>query len=103
MVVQDKNNGSCDSGQRNVLKELVEINREWSSLALALKILPYQIEEIEANYPNSIRKCREKMVDKWFQRDSELSWNSLCVALRDPLVDRHDIARRIELKYQVLN
>ena len=85
-----------------MLRELIEVNTEWSSLALALKIPPYQTEEIEVNYPNNVSKCREKMVDRWFRRDSELSWSSLCVALRDPLVDRHDIAKRIELKYDVI-
>ena len=84
-----------------MLRELVEITTEWRCLALALKFPNYQIDMIEADSFNNISKCRERMVDRWFQRDSDLSWSSLCTALRDPLVERHDIAKTIEQKYQV--
>ena len=84
-----------------MLMELVGINKEWTALALTLDIPHHQIEEIETNYPNNVSKCREKMVDRWFQRGRQLSWSSLCTALREPLVSRPDIAAVIQHKYSI--
>ncbi len=83
-----------------MLTELVEISREWSFLALALGLKQHVIAEIETDYPSNVSKCREKMVVKWFElQPSQLSWSSLCTALRTRLVDRPDIAKKIERKY----
>ena len=65
-----------------------------------LKIPHDQISEIETKYLNDVSKCREKMVEIWFQNANEVSWKTLCAALRDPSVGRPDIASRIELKYK---
>lgn len=76
----------------------MEITGEWRCLAISLDIPTHEIRAIQCNHPGDVRLCVVKMVEKWFelQPPSQLSWSSLCTALRDPLVARPDIATAIE-------
>ena len=77
------------------------IVREWQDLAEALG-LPYsEIEVIEENNPYDMKQCVREVVHQWFKgKGSESpSWTSLCTALKDPLVNRKDIASKIEEQY----
>ena len=83
-----------------MLRELIAITIEWRHLAAALNIPLHEIKAIECDYQGNVRKCVEKMVEKWFHlHSSQLSWNKLCIALSDPLVARPDLAATIERKY----
>ncbi len=85
-----------------MLKELLEITAEWRSLATTLEIPLHEIRAIEFNHPRDVKACVVKMVEKWFElQPSKLSWNTLCAALREPLVGRPDIAKVIEHKYYI--
>ena len=90
------------AGRLSVLTELVGINKEWSLLATVLDIPKHDIKEIEINHPQDVRRCLVEMVDKWLElQASQVSWTTLCQALRHPLVGRTDIAEAIEHKYRV--
>ncbi len=93
---------SCDSDQHSVLRELLEITAEWRSLATTLEIPLREIRAIEINHSGDVKACVVKMVERWFElQPSKLSWNTLCAALREPLVGRPDIAKAIEHRYHV--
>ena len=83
-----------------MLRELLEVTVEWRSLAISLDIPLHEIRAIECNHRGDVRTCVVKMVEKWFELPpSQLSWSSLCTALRDPLVARPDIATVIAHKH----
>ncbi len=83
-----------------MLTELLGISEEWYSLALALEIPLNEINTIQCNHHGDIRMCVTKMVEKWLQlHPRELSWNTLCRALKERLVSRNDVATKIEQKY----
>ncbi len=83
-----------------MLTELLGITAEWRALALALNIPLPEIQVIEFNHRGDVKTCVMKIVEKWFRlQPSKLSWNTLCTALRHPLVSHHDIAQAIECKY----
>lgn len=92
---------SPKKGRRDVRQALCEITKEWDELAEALG-LPYEeVEVIRKDNPKDVRRCLREVIDKWFEiqvRPSP-SWSALCVALKQPLVNRNDIASRIERKY----
>ncbi len=83
-----------------MLTELVGIAGKWDSLGLTLDIPNCDIEIIRCNHQGDVQKCVEKMVEKWFHLcpSHQLSWNTLCTALKNPLVSRPDIAAKIERK-----
>ena len=83
-----------------MLTELIGINREWNMLATVLEVPQHEIDAIETNHSHDVKKCLEKMVDKWLKlQGSRASWTTLSQALRHPLVGRPDIAECIEQKY----
>lgn len=85
---------------QNVLTELLAIATEWRDLALVLGVLLRDIKTISENHPRDVRRCVELVVDRWFQsQPTPLSWNTLCSALRHPLVSRSDVAQAIEQNY----
>ena len=77
------------------------ITKEWDDLAEAFGLPDSDIDAIKTDNPSDVRQCLKEIVDRWFKgKGSELpSWTSLCTALRDPLVNRKDIALNIEKQY----
>ena len=87
-----------NEGRRNVKLALIGITREWKDLAEALGLPEPDIDAININHSSDVQQCVSEVVDCWFKgKGSESpSWTNLCTALRDPLVNRKDIASRIE-------
>ena len=82
-------------------RALQGIGIEWQGLAIVLGLPRLDINVIKLQYPSNVRLCVHEVVAQWFKgKGSESpSWTSLCTALRDPLVNRKDIASRIENEY----
>ena len=71
-------------------------------LGIALELRYRVLEEIEANYPNNVRKCMAEVINKWLETSTgQLSWRTLCNALRNELVSCPVLAAQIEQKYCV--
>ena len=88
----------------DVLTELIGITKEWTDLATTLRIPEHEIDEIECSHSQDVKRCLRKMVDKWLKlQPGQVSWTTLCQALRHPLVSRPDIAEKIEHKHCVRN
>ena len=85
-------------GRRDVRIALQGITKEWDDLAEALGLSEPDIDAIKTDNPSDVKQCVKEVVDRWFKgKGSEPpSWASLCAALRDPLVNRKDIASSIE-------
>ena len=87
----------------NVLTELVDINREWIELGIALDLKYHILDEIEANHvKDGVKRCLQEVIHSWFEGNgSELSWEVLCAALRSDLISRPVIAEDIESKFNM--
>lgn len=87
----------------NVLSALVDINKEWMELGLALELKYCILQEIEANHSrDGVKRCLQKVVHSWFEGNgNRLSWSVLCDALKSRLVSRPAIADEIESKYVI--
>ena len=74
------------------------ITKEWDDLAEALGLPDSDIDAIKTDNPSNVKQCVKEVVDQWFKgKGSESpSWTNLCTALRDSLVNRNDIASKIE-------
>ena len=81
----------------NALRELKEVIHEWYELGLILGLEYSTLETIKANN-QTVKDCKRTMVASWLQKkdNSSPSWQALVTALRDPLVNRPDIANLIE-------
>ena len=81
---------------------LLGITKEWKDLAEALGLPDSDIDAIKTDHSSDVKQCVKEVVDCWFQRKGQSeppSWTNLCTALRNPLVDRKDIALRIETEH----
>ena len=87
-----------NEGRRDVRLALQGITKEWDDLAEALGLPDSDIDVIKTNNPSDVKQCVKEVVDQWFKgKGSEPpSWTHLCTALRDSLVNRKDIALKIE-------
>ena len=74
------------------------ITTEWDDLAEVLGLPESDIDTIASNHSSDVRKRVKEVIKCWFQGKGSvpLSWTNLCTALRDPLVNREDIASTIE-------
>ena len=74
------------------------ITKEWDDLAEALGLPDSDIDAIKINNPSDVKQCVKEVVDQWLKgKGSESpSWTNLCTALKDPLVNRKDLASNIE-------
>ena len=80
----------------------MDITEKLPYFAMALGLKQHQIEEIEADYRDSVGKRRKAVIAKWLKTESsELSWRTLCNALRSDLVEHNALAGKIETKYNV--
>lgn len=83
-----------------MLTELTGLNKEWHSLGMALGLEHRELEEIELNHSGDVRKCLGRVVEEWLKwKGKEVSWETMYEALKDPLVDRPDIAAQIKDKH----
>ncbi len=91
------------TARHNVKSELMAVIEEWDDLGGALGLPHDVVEAIKTNNPSNVKQCMKKVVDAWFEeKGNPPSWSNLCKALRDPLVDRKDIALNIEKKYSLI-
>ena len=94
--------GVClHAAYRNVRTALIDIVKEWEDLGVVLGLSDAEVEKIGVDNPNDINGCMRELIKQWLKmKGSEPpSWNSLCTALRDPLINRKDIESRIKQKY----
>lgn len=83
-----------------VMEELVDVNKNWKELGIALGLREPTLDGIEANY-HDVEKCKMGMLSKWLRwvDGCEPSWKVLADALRKPTVNHAPIAKAIEKKY----
>lgn len=84
-----------------VLEALVDVNKKWKKLGLALGLKKPTIERIKADYGNDTEECKEEMLTLWLRGVDGCtpSWNDLVDALRNQNVQHADIAGVIEKEY----
>ena len=81
-------------------RALKGVTTEWDDLAEVLGLPCPEIDTIRANNPNDVKQCLKKVIEAWLmKKGDEPSWTNLCTALKDPLVDRKDIASSIEKQF----
>ena len=85
---------------KEVLGELIGITNEWRYLGLALGLKKPTLDAIKVDNAD-VKDRMLEMVTSWLQKKDESlpSWQALVKALRDPLVNRTDIANTINDKF----
>jgi len=51
-------------GHHSVLTQLKDLNKEWHSLGMVLKLEHSKLEEIESNHPGDVKKCLERVIEE---------------------------------------
>ena len=55
-----------------------------------------ELDTIEAEHPSDLSKCCTKMFNLWLRKQPSASWNQLIAALRQPDIELHTLATKIE-------
>ena len=80
----------------NVLRSVLNILDRWHDLGLALGLDVPELTTIKEDESKS-RDRMKAMLTAWLQgKGKDPTWQTLCMALRDKLVDRADQAKLIE-------
>lgn len=75
---------------------VLDILERWDDLGMALEIKMSELTVIKKEN-STLRERMKEMLLAWLQgRGKNPSWQTLCNALKDRLVERDDIARSIE-------
>ena len=86
--------------ERLARQAVIDITTKWELFAAALGFNRVDIVVISKNYSHNVADCLTEVIHGWFRgKGGEVSWENLCEALRDPTVDRKDLAMEIEKKY----
>ena len=82
----------------DVLRYVIGILDLWEDLGMALKLTQGKLGEIKSNN-TTVRERMKDMLRAWLSGQGsgpKPSWQGLCTALRDRLVQRGDLAEEIE-------
>ena len=83
----------------NVLRSVVGILPLWEDLGMALGLDMAELSVIQEDKFTSKSRMKAVLL-AWLQgRGLDPNWQTLCEALRDELVDRADLAERIEKNF----
>ena len=55
-----------------------------------------ELDKIEAQYQSDLDKCCTKMFQLWLRKQPSATWNKLLDALRQPGIELHALANKIE-------
>ncbi len=76
-------------------ERLFPARAKWRNIGLKLKVEPDTLEAIASKH-NNPDDCLREMLTKRLQAVGSLSWREVCNCLRSPIVDRNDVAEKIE-------
>ena len=66
----------------NVVNEIADISN-WGELGIFLDLYGYDIERIRVDYMYDTRQYHQRLVENWFARDPQRSWEKLHRAMED--------------------
>ena len=74
------------------------VGSKWHDLGIELLDVDEveDLDKIEAENKDDLDKCCTKMFQLWLKKQPSASWNQLIVALREPDVELHALATKIE-------
>ena len=81
---------SAEEDTHDVYREVVSLAGSWSSMCLALRLLPSDQSAIAAAHPGNPHKCLEAVIVKWlqkgynYQKHGPPTWRMLVEAVGDP-------------------
>ena len=76
------------------------MNKKWFNLGIELEIKYHELEQMKIYHHNDIEQCMAGMINKWLKTNTDqVSWGTLCAALRSELVGEPVLATEIEKKY----
>jgi len=85
-----------DLGQ--VMEEVLDVSAQWYHLGLQLKVKPWTLDNIQAQFPDPKRQLLE-MLKVWLTTSDNTSWKTLTDALRSRSVGASQLAGVLETKY----
>ena len=78
-----------------IRKTLYDAQDKWEEIGEELGLTRFDLKHLTGD-----NKKLGDVVEKWLKRSQlNLTWETLAKALREPRVDRHDIADKIESEY----
>lgn len=80
-----------------VLREIKKAAAAWEYIGLALNLQPDLLDQIKHDH-SEVGDRLSEVVSKWLKSTGERTWNFLCKALEDDLVERSDLAKTITRK-----
>ena len=67
---------------------------DWKVIGTLLDLPSGELKTIEADHPNSVKRCCNEMLDKWLRIDAEASWGKLLEAVQSPAVSNDQAAAK---------
>ena len=62
---------------------------------MALELNQADIAAISGNYSHNVEDCLTEVIKLWFRGNGKkVSWEDLCEARHDPMVNRKDLAKK---------
>ncbi len=82
---------------RDVYRELLPLASKWHEIGILLNIKPEQLDPIESNHPNDVKRCLSETIKEWLNGiDPPPTWEELLEAVK--LVNKNK-AEDIRIKY----
>jgi len=75
----------------------VEVDSDWFSIGIQLKLNHNLLKRIEADNPKSVRRCCAEMFAEWLSQDAKASWSTLVAALTSKSVAKLQLAETLRI------
>ena len=81
------------------MRLVIDMENQWNDLGIALNLPLPVLNSIKIDKESSVRDRMKAVIEAWLQfKGDQPCWQHLCKALRDKLVNREDIAKKVEEK-----
>ncbi len=89
---------------QKICESLKSASKDWFELGLALGVKLGDLKDIEDEYRHNKRRLLEMVGKRLEVTDPEhpMTWPFICKCLRCPTVERNDVAKEIEDKYNYI-
>ncbi len=80
----------------DIKEQLYPARTKWEDIGLKFKVDIETIQSIKQVCNEEHDRCLQNVITKRLQAIGPLTWRELCNCLRSPIVDRNDVAVKIE-------
>lgn len=80
----------------DLLNSLLPKASKWNLIGIQLELSPDELDIIKANNSGDVEMCLTKVLQKWYERSTNPTWEEIIAALKSPALCEIRLAEDLE-------